>query len=82
LDNRNLDEMRQPILSAIVKLSGKSGLYPECLDLSDVEILGTDAVAGGAFGDIWKGKINGRAVAIKVMRVFGSDANQLLKVLT
>jgi hypothetical protein len=68
-------------VSAIVKLSKKSGLYPQCLILRGVQKLGQDAVAGGSFGDIWKGEVDGHIIAIKVMRTFGaSDVTRFLKV--
>ena len=68
-------------MSAIVKLSKNSGLYPECLILRGVQKLGQDAVAGGSFGDIWKGDVGGHMIAIKVMRIFGaSNIEKVLKV--
>jgi hypothetical protein len=66
---------------ALLKLSNKSGLYPECLKLQGVQISGRDAVAGGSYGDIWKGCIDSHVIAIKVMRVFGvDDVQKVLKV--
>jgi len=40
-----------------------------------------DPVAGGRFGDVYKGRFRGREIAIKVLRVYQkSDMNKLLKV--
>jgi predicted unusual protein kinase regulating ubiquinone biosynthesis (AarF/ABC1/UbiB family) len=50
------------------------------LFLKGVEIEG-DAVAGGAFGDVYKGHFEGRELAVKVLKVYQrSDMNKLLKV--
>jgi hypothetical protein len=66
----------------LLKLSRLSGLYPECLVRDDVQLIGTDPVAAGTFGDVWKGSIGGReAIAVKVLRVYEkSDVKKLLKV--
>ncbi|KAH7919412.1 kinase-like protein, partial [Leucogyrophana mollusca] len=55
----------------LVELSKRSGLYPQRLILPNINIRG-DQVDGGTFGDVWKGDLDGRAVAVKKMRVFGS----------
>jgi hypothetical protein len=67
-------------LKALVRLSRASGLYPECLVLKGMDIEG-DAVAGGSFGDVHRGHLNGQEIAVKVLRVYQkSDMDNLLKV--
>ncbi|KAF7966471.1 hypothetical protein HWV62_38170 [Athelia sp. TMB] len=66
-------------LRALVKLSERSRRYPECLILETVT-LPAEPICFGSFGDVYKCKIAGRDVAVKVMRVYQkSDANNLLK---
>ena len=48
-----------------MKLSRASGLYPECVTLKGIELVGTKAVAGGGFGDIWIGSSEGQGGAKK-----------------
>lgn len=38
-------------VGALIKLSRVSGLYPECMILRGVELVGGDAVAGGGYGE-------------------------------
>ncbi|KAJ7134330.1 kinase-like domain-containing protein, partial [Mycena epipterygia] len=64
----------RPLLcKALLKLSRTSGLHPTCFALSGLQKLGQQ-VAGGGFGDIWKGLVRGQSVSVKVMRLFG-DTN-------
>ncbi|KAJ7139275.1 kinase-like domain-containing protein [Mycena epipterygia] len=59
-----------PILSkALLRLSRESGLHPTCFVLPGLQKVGHQ-VAGGGFGDIWKGLIGGQTVAVKSMRIF------------
>jgi hypothetical protein len=38
-------------------------------------------VAGGGFGDIWRGEVGSHAIAIKAMRIFdASGVDKILKV--
>ncbi|KAJ7186536.1 kinase-like domain-containing protein [Mycena filopes] len=60
----------KPLLSkALLKLSGNCGLHPTCFALDGLEKLGQQ-VAGGGYGDVWKGRIGGQTVAVKSMRQF------------
>ena len=44
-------------------------------------VLPSDPVAGGSFGELYKGSVGERDVAIKVLRVYRkSDMNKILKV--
>jgi hypothetical protein len=48
-----------------------------------VRMAGESAVAGGSFGDVWKGEIHGRAIAVKQLKVYErSNIEKLLKVCT
>jgi hypothetical protein len=61
-------------------LSGATGLYPECLVLEGIDIIG-DAVGGGGFADIFKGRLRDEDIAVKVLKVYQkSDIQKLLKV--
>jgi hypothetical protein len=49
--------------------------------LKGVELVGGDAVAGGGYGDVWKGLLQGELLAVKVVKVYQkSDVVKLLKV--
>ncbi|KAJ7737465.1 kinase-like domain-containing protein [Mycena maculata] len=64
------DSTFRPLLSkALVRLSKASGLHPTCFRLSGLEKEG-EQVGGGGYGDIWKGAVEGRCVAVKAMRIF------------
>lgn len=72
---------KRRLIGALIKLSRASGLYPDCMILKGIELTGGDAVAGGAYGDVWKGKMRGEQLAVKVLKVFQkSDMEKLLKV--
>ena len=45
-----------------------------------MKVIGDAAVAGGSYADVWKGEVRGEVVAIKLMRIFGSDVPKFLKV--
>ncbi|KAF7330803.1 Protein kinase domain-containing protein [Mycena venus] len=63
----------RPLLSkALIRLSRECELHPTCFTLSGVKKVGQQ-VAGGGFGDIWKGLVGGQNVAVKSMRVFRDD---------
>jgi serine/threonine protein kinase len=67
-------------VKALVRLSAATGLYPECLVLEGIEITG-DAVGGGGFADIFKGRLVDQEIAVKVLKVYQkSDIEKLLKV--
>jgi hypothetical protein len=67
--------------SALIKLSRDSGLYPQCIVLKGIEFIGEHAVTAGGFGEVWKGRLQGQIVAVKVLKVYEtSDMQKLLKV--
>jgi predicted unusual protein kinase regulating ubiquinone biosynthesis (AarF/ABC1/UbiB family) len=45
-------------------------------------LIGTDPIAGGRFGEVWKGSMhNKEIIAVKILRVYvKSDMEKLLKV--
>jgi hypothetical protein len=61
-------------------LSEATGLYPDCLVLKGINIIG-DAVGGGGFADIFKGRLRDQDIAVKMLKVYQkSDIEKLLKV--
>ena len=70
-------------MRALIKLSRSSGLYPQCLVRNDIQLLGTDAVAAGRFGDVWKAtNSKNELIAVKTLRMYEkSDIEKLLKVI-
>ena len=68
-------------VGALIQLSRASGLYPECMILRGIKLVGGDAVAGGGYGDVWKGSLQGQQLAVKVLKIFlKDDLTKLLKV--
>jgi hypothetical protein len=67
-------------LKALIKLSKASGLYPECLVLKGVD-MEKHPVTGGGYGDVHMGTLQGKQIAVKVLRLYqDSDLVKLLKV--
>ncbi|KAF9257428.1 kinase-like protein, partial [Marasmius fiardii PR-910] len=67
-------------LKAMVRLSERSGLVPQCLMIENVKLSSDIPVGEGAFGDVWKGKIGPQTVCLKITRVYRkSDVQKLLK---
>ncbi|KAJ7664148.1 kinase-like domain-containing protein [Mycena rosella] len=74
----NLVQNRHRIFKALIRLSGISKLHPRCFTITGLEQ--QRHVAGGTFGDVYKGVFRGQTVAIKMMRVFEqSDIDAVLK---
>ncbi|KAF7366200.1 hypothetical protein MVEN_00497100 [Mycena venus] len=60
----------RPALSKVLlRLSDECRLHPTCFALSGLKKVGQQ-VAGGGYGDIWKGLVDGQSVAVKSMRQF------------
>jgi hypothetical protein len=57
------------IFKALLRLSDASGIHPRCLPLSGLDEVG-EQLAGGGFGDIRKGLVDGQSVCLKIMRIF------------
>ena len=72
--------LKRRYVKALIRLSRATGLYPECLVLNGIEIIG-DAVGGGGFADIFKGRLRDQEIAVKMLKVYQkSDIEKLLKV--
>ncbi|RDB18377.1 Serine/threonine-protein kinase STY8 [Hypsizygus marmoreus] len=81
-DTPQLDAgFRRKLVVALQRLSRRTGLYPKCYTLRDIELVDNDwPVATGSFGDIYKGNYFDRAVCLKVLRLCQtSDLDQFLK---
>jgi hypothetical protein len=76
----NIENMsRRRLFKALIRLSTESKLYPRCFPLIGLEQ--ERLVAGGSYGDVYKGLLCGQTVAMKMMRVFEtSDVEALQKV--
>jgi predicted unusual protein kinase regulating ubiquinone biosynthesis (AarF/ABC1/UbiB family) len=71
---------RHQYVDVLLRLSRASRLYPESFILKGIEILGHPVAAGG-FADVYKGRLRGQEIAIKVLRVYQkTDVDTLLKV--
>lgn len=69
------------IFMYMIRLSRKSGRHPQCLTIQGVEKLGDYPVGGGAFGDVWKGRVGEQLVCLKVIRAYKpSDVELVVKV--
>ncbi|KAF7354921.1 Protein kinase domain-containing protein [Mycena sanguinolenta] len=77
LDSPHEPRLRAPFHKALFskalsRLSSKCGLHPTCFTLTGLEKISRQ-VAGGGFGDIYKGLVGGQTVAVKSMRQFADD---------
>ncbi|KAL0956192.1 hypothetical protein HGRIS_002350 [Hohenbuehelia grisea] len=65
---------------ALRKLCGRCGTLPSDCSISDgLEKDSDDALLSGGFADVWKGKYKGEPVALKVLRIYGRDNLQKVK---
>ncbi|KAF8140742.1 kinase-like domain-containing protein [Mycena galopus ATCC 62051] len=79
LDLDSFSFVKPLMLQALLQLARPSGLHPRCFVLPGLRKVGQQ-VAGGGFGDIWKGVICGQSVCVKIMRIFEeSDIQAALK---
>ncbi|KAJ7880856.1 kinase-like domain-containing protein [Mycena leptocephala] len=63
-------EERPSVSKALLRLSRASELHPVCFTLNELQTVGESQVAGGTFGDIWKGLVRHQIVSVKIMRLF------------
>jgi hypothetical protein len=77
-----IDPVHRPRhVTALIRLSKRSGLFPECLILTDIS-LGQHPITRGGYGDVYKGVLQGKYVAVKALRVYqDSNWEKLLKVI-
>ncbi|KAL0566847.1 hypothetical protein V5O48_015152 [Marasmius crinis-equi] len=74
-------KLRSSIFKTMIRLSRNSRLHPNCLTIQAVERLGDYPEAGGAYGDVWKGRVGGNLVCLKMIRAFSShEVEQVLRV--
>ncbi|KAF9459516.1 hypothetical protein BDZ94DRAFT_1324733 [Collybia nuda] len=74
---------RNTFVGGLLRLSGKSGLVPEALIRQDVTLEMGDAVAAGAFGELYTGDFRGQAVAVKVFKFYqNTDMATYLKAIS
>jgi hypothetical protein len=67
-------------VNALLRLSRATGLYPEWLALKGIQMEAAPVDRGG-FGDVYKGVLHGKVIAVKALRVYQtSNIVQLLKV--
>ncbi|KAF7974052.1 hypothetical protein HWV62_13449 [Athelia sp. TMB] len=72
-------QFKRRYLKALVKLSELSRRYPECLQLKHIT-LPEYYVVGGSFGEVYKGRMAGNDIAVKVLKVYqDSDMDAILK---
>ncbi|KAF9459862.1 kinase-like domain-containing protein, partial [Collybia nuda] len=58
------------LVTAVQRLSDRSGLYPTCFNIDSVELVSETPVAHGGFGDIFQGVFNGQSVCLKTIRLY------------
>ncbi|CAA7268614.1 unnamed protein product [Cyclocybe aegerita] len=71
--------IKNALLNALLLLSVKSGLYPRCFALTGIN-LEEELVKSGSFGDIWKGRFDGQAVCLKVVKIYQNSRRERLQV--
>lgn len=69
---------KRRFLDAVVRLSRKSRLYPQSLNITGVDQVGSTGDRGG-FGAIFRGVLSGREVALKELQAVGRTADDYLK---
>lgn len=81
LDKYQIEKgLKHSMLVALLRLSKKSGLYPQCFTLKDVK-RGPSPVAAGHFGEVWKGELQEKVVCLKIVKAYQkSQITQLVKV--
>lgn len=59
----------------------KHGILPRSIFMTGISRIGDNPVHGGGFADVWKGELNGKFLALKVLRIFSLlDSQKLQKV--
>lgn len=54
----------------MTRLAQASDRIPSTIFITGVTLQDRDRINGGAYGDIYKGELNGEAVALKRIRIF------------
>ncbi|KAH7922684.1 kinase-like protein [Leucogyrophana mollusca] len=72
-------DMEALFADALVKLVKRSWCYPTCLVLNNITLGAPFEVIAGGFSEVRKGYIQGRTIAVKQVRSYRSDLEELLK---
>ncbi|KAF7982525.1 hypothetical protein HWV62_28142 [Athelia sp. TMB] len=80
LDSPIDSKFKPHYLQAIIKLSQDSRKYPECLLLDSSIHLPARSIAGGSFGEVYKGTMSGNDIAVKMLKLYErSNMDDFLK---
>ncbi|KAJ4490796.1 kinase-like domain-containing protein [Lentinula aciculospora] len=74
-------QYRRKCLKALRLLAKTFRVLPNSFYIQDAVSVGTHAVSGGGFADIWRGSSNNMDVCLKVLRIFTSDGDASQRVL-
>lgn len=67
-------------LHVLRKLCSRTGFLPtSCVLTEGLTRTSTESIMSGGFADIWRGKLKGKHVALKVLRIHGSRNLQKVK---
>ncbi|KAG5637390.1 hypothetical protein H0H81_004767 [Sphagnurus paluster] len=66
-------ELRCQLIVASQRLATKTGLYPTCYDVGNIDLYSQDPIAAGGFCDIYKGRFRGQVVSLKTIRIYEND---------
>lgn len=82
LDFRELpSKVRSRFTKVLADVCGTSKLYPQYLSLGKFDVRKNGIwVDGGSYGDVWKDKLEGQVVSIKIPRISARDWKDLLSV--
>lgn len=69
-------EYKRQCTRHLLALSKKHGVLPPSFFLHDVVRAGDRAVSGGSYSDVWQGRLHGKPVCLKVVRLFTTVANR------
>ncbi|KAF8157141.1 kinase-like domain-containing protein [Crassisporium funariophilum] len=61
--------VKSSLLSALSRLSGRSGLYPSCFILKGID-RERNSVTSGHFGEIWRGRFREQTVCLKFIKMY------------
>lgn len=68
--------LTETVESILYNVARKRGILPSSYYISDVLRIGAHPVGGGSFSDVYKGEIQGKPVALKVLRIFQNTVNR------
>ncbi|KAF8162035.1 kinase-like domain-containing protein [Mycena galopus ATCC 62051] len=75
-DSERNKKLRRRCLAGIQKIARSKEILPPSIFIRALKREGRNAVAGGGYADIWKGKVENKTVCLKVLRVFLSDLDR------